>query len=328
MINGSFDASKYVFNARNPHFKRALELRRDGKYKEAGKELTIAADVDGDLEALIMQYEALVNGGFGIKCVMNFGTLSKIGKKDFLRCKDLRHVLVDYYGKDDLFVSALLNWDDRERVLESEQMLNDSFKNGNTLAIFFLAKFFWCNVFLEHVPFIKLGAELGDATCCFYMLQIVGSSVQSYVQCGLKQFYTSIGDYWDLHRSHVLSRKDWIWFLVHFDKSSYIERATNYNLSQKEMYQFGKWVCKRYFPSLETSPFNTKSWPWDLYANAFHSVNTQCQQSVLCFLFYFKPILGKDVTKLIAQQIWKSRKEEPEIWVKEEEEGVEKRQKK
>lgn len=315
MINGSFDASKYVFNARNPHFKRALELRRDGQYKEAGKELTIAAEVDGDLEALIMQYEALVNGGFGMKRTLRYGSLLEQGKKDFLLCRSLRHVLVDYYGKDDLFVLALLDFDHGGRERECVEKLMNSFKNGNVLSLEF-----YCNWFKDNstTPFVKLGAELGDVGCCHYMLEIVGSTDQSYVQCGLKQFYNPIGNYWDQHRSHVLPRIDWMWYIIKFDRIAYIERAYDSNLSEKEMYKFGKWVKKRYFPSRVGNPFKTNSRPWDLYLKTYNTINQQCQQSVFCFLFYFKPILGKDVTKIIAQRIWKSRKEEPETWNPEE----------
>jgi len=321
MINGSFDASKYVFKARNPHFKRALELRRDGKYKEAGKELTIAADVDGDLEALIMKYEALCFGGFGMKRVLSFGMLTKQGRKDFLICKNLRHVLVDYYGKDDLFVLALLDFDD-ERERECVEKLMNSFEDGNVLSLVFYCKWFTYNT---TNPFLKLGAELGDASCCYYLLQQFGSNDQSYVECGLKQFYDPIGCYWDQHRSCVLPRIDWMRFIINFDRIAYIERAYDSNLSEKEMYQFGKWVQKRYFPSRVDNPFKTNTLPWNVYLNTYIIVNRQCRKSVLCFLFYFKPILGKDVTKLIAQRIWKSRKEEPELWNREEEQEKDKK---
>lgn len=316
MINGSFDASKYVFNARNPHFKRALELRRDGRYKEAGKELTIAADVDGDLEALIMRREALVNGGFGIKRLMDFRAMT-----DLLRSKDMRHLAIDYYGKKDPFNLALTYWDDDYNyhgISVTVDNCIESFKNGNVLAIYFVAQFFGFSTLKQCIPFIKLGSELGDVTCCYCMVRFLDLSCVTYVQTALKQFYQPMGEHWrDRLNSSNISLDEWYWYIINFDQTDYIEREAIHSLPSKRQYQIGRWVQKRYLPILKKSPYTRPEY-WNVCLQKFKIVNQQCQQSVFCFLFHFKPILGKDVTKLIAQKIWKSRKEEPETWGQEE----------
>jgi hypothetical protein len=322
MINGSFDASKYVFNARNPHFKRALELRRDGKYKEAGKELMIAADVDGDLEALIMQREALRSGGFGIKRLMEHSEMM-----DFLRSKDLRHVAINYYRKKDPFVLALTYWDDvfnYQGINVTVDKCIESFKNGNALAIYFVAQFFGVDTLKQCIPFIKLGSELGDATCCYCMVKYLDLSCARYVQTGFKQFYQPMGAHWRNHvNSNNISLDEWYWYILNFDEIGNIESETE-TRTTKRQYQIGRWVQKRYLPILKKSPY-TRPKHWNVCLQQFKTINQQCQQSVFCFLFYFKPILGKDVTKLIAQRIWKSRKEEPELWNQDEEQEKKKK---
>lgn len=252
----------------NKHLRNAFLLRKDGQYKEAGKELKLACD-EGDGEALYVMYETLLTGGFGIP---EAGPLT-----------------ADVYLEHSKNVGC--NW---HLFNSSLDYTREEVEKGNIIALLCFGEYEDCLLNMGDAQF-----QACICSCdypCFNVnhFEIERKAALQKITYGMQRLVRRYEFGYGCKKNFVKAAKYWI--QLNNIRKIQIRLQSGW-ISLTEQYMYGKWMV-----------FNQDKIQDQSCIDVYKRVYASAQKAVICWLLISKEYICKDIRVYIGKLIWKSRK--------------------
>jgi hypothetical protein len=292
----SSSSSSSFFKKLHPRLQLALQLRQEGK--NALSELCLACEEDKSGLAWFVKGEAYYGGGWGLLEDVALANICyemskhlgcEYGLVAYYLTSDVKLPVQDYHLTDP-FALFLAN-------CENRSYLDIACQNGNIFA------------FPYHHDYVSKAAEIGDAEGCFQVAEEKGDirlcqkaakqgHTRSMHMLQNAYLYGNYGMRIDYYKASKLTIK-----LQDFDTLN--ARFYRDMISPCELFNCGRYFFRKKEKFILESTFAC--------LQMYSKVSTKVKSTVLCFLWM--KLLTKDTRGVIARMVWKSRKNETELWV-------------
>lgn len=324
----------FTFEIDNSNLKRALELRQEGN-PEARVWLERAC-AEGDAKALYYKACAVNRGGFFYEMEKDSHTKSFLKASAEAGCP---WAMVDYghwSGEHAWFEKALESGDnyayahcyffghgiEKNKELGREY-LKKAEREGNCLVYADTHDFLSDET--EIMKWLEKGAEHGDPAVQFRLsreLEMSGKrgTVSSNMlhRAAAQCFYNS---YWFLGFNCVhydnLPKLAAKWYVKGRSIGFIRERIRNPDITNGEMFVYGQAFKRDVILSFNVVIQNEDDHFCDNAIRVYEQSTDSARRASLCFIWAFRgnPFLNRDVVRMIAQMVFKSREEETSVWL-------------